>query len=200
MGTVVSRLEEGIRQCDLHNTLHRWVITELRINIKENRHIHRLPRIQPLFLKTKTLDLRKVLRDLARGDGVGSYADDVFGGLVCGGVEGEGGFPREDAHFALLGLEGPGKDVRDGTVECYAYAGCALDWAEGFGRVVRGAVDGGFDGLAAPAGGLADHFVHGDGAVGEGDGAEDGGDGVIPKMKSAGVHLCQLPSTTHPLE
>jgi hypothetical protein len=37
----------------------------------------------------------------------------------------------------------------------------------------------GLNGLACPAHLLTDHFVHGDGAVGEGYGAEDDGEGVV---------------------
>lgn len=46
---------------------------------------------------------------------------------------------------------------------------------------------GGFDWLAAPAGLLADGFVEGDAAVGEGDGADDDGEGV---EAVAGLVLC----------
>ena len=43
---------------------------------------------------------------------------------------------------------------------------------------------GGLDGLAAPAHLLADHFVQGDGAVGESNGAEDDAEGVVARTIS----------------
>lgn len=49
------------------------------------------------------------------------------------------------------------------------------------------------DRLAAPAGLLADGFVEGDGAVGEGDGAEDDAERVVQDVLVAvGVHFVEL--------
>lgn len=47
------------------------------------------------------------------------------------------------------------------------------------GGEVRRSVFMGFDGLAGPAGLLTDHFVEGDGTVGEGDGADYEGGAVV---------------------
>jgi hypothetical protein len=85
---IIPRLKKRITQRDRFNTLHIRIHDKLGINIKENRHIHRLARIQPLLLKTKTLYLAEIRRHLARRHAVGCDADDVFGGLVGCRVEG----------------------------------------------------------------------------------------------------------------
>ena len=156
MRAIIPRLKKRITERHLHNPLHRRIITKLRINIKENRHIHRLARIQPLLLKAKTLNLAKILRDLARRHAVRCNPDNILAALVGRGVEGQCGFAGEHAHFTLLGLEAPGEHVGDRPVEGYPDAWHAVHGAQGAGGVGGGAVDGGFDGLAAPAGCLAD--------------------------------------------
>lgn len=135
---IILRLKKRIIQRYSLNPLHIDIIHKLGINIKENRHIHRLARVQPLLLKTKALNLGKILRHLTRRNGVCGYADDVFVRLVCGGVEGEGGFTGQDADFALLGDEFPGEDVGDGAVEGYADAGDVGDGFEALGGVAVG--------------------------------------------------------------
>jgi len=179
--------EERITQRHLLNPLHGWIIHKLRVDVEEDRHIHRLPGIQPLLLEAETLDLAEILRDLARRHAVRRHADDILRRIVRRRVERQRRLAREYAHLALLRREAPGQHVGDGPVEGDADALCADDGLEGFGGVVGGAVDGGFDGLAAPAGGLADlekyksancpppyarkrethHFVHRHRAVGE---------------------------------
>lgn len=168
---IVFRFKKRITQRNLLNPPHTRIINKLRIDIKKHGHIHRLPRIQPLLLEAETLDLGEIRRYLAWRHAVGCYTDYVVFAAVCGCVEGEGGFPREDPHFPLLGDEFPGEDVGDGAVEGYADAlggGYGVEAGGGIGGGGVGAVGGGFYWLAAPAGGLADHFIHGHGAVGEG--------------------------------
>ena len=58
--------EKRVTQRNLLNPPHVRIIHKIRINIKENRHIHRLPSIQPLLLETKTLNLAEVRCNLAR--------------------------------------------------------------------------------------------------------------------------------------
>jgi hypothetical protein len=154
---IILCLKKRITQRNCLNALHIRIHDKLGVNIKENRHIHRLPRIQPLLLEAKALYLAEIRRHLARRHAVGCDADDVFTGLVGCGVEGECGFAGQNAHFALLRREFPGQHVRDGSVEGDAQAWVVFDGAQalrGVARVV--AVGGGFDGLAAPAGLLAD--------------------------------------------
>lgn len=155
---IILRLEKRITQRHRLNPLHINIRHKLRINIEEHWHIDRLTRIQPLLLEAETLDLAEIRGHLTRGDRVRGDADDVFVGLVGGRVEGERGLARQDAHFALLGYELPRQDVRDGAVEGDADAWVVLDGLEALGWVDTGvaAVRGGFDGLPAPAGLLAD--------------------------------------------
>jgi hypothetical protein len=117
---IIPRLKKRITQRDRLNPLHIRIHDKLRVNIKKHGHVHRLTRIQPLFLEAKTLYLAEVRRYLARRHAVGCDADDVLGGLVGRGVEGEGCFAGENAHFALLGDEFPGEHVGDGAIEGYA--------------------------------------------------------------------------------
>lgn len=108
---VILRLEEGIIQRHRLDTLHVRIRRKLRVNVKEHGHIDRLARIEPLLLEAEALDLAEVGCHLSGCDGVGSDADNVLGGLVGCGVEGEGGFAGEDADFALLGDKFPGEDL-----------------------------------------------------------------------------------------
>jgi hypothetical protein len=147
--------EKRITERNLLNPLHIRILHKLRINIKEHRHIHRLPRIQPLFLEAKTLNLAKIRRYLSGRNAVCRHADDIFRRFVRRSIKRECSFTRQDTHFALLGSEGPGKDVRDGPVEGYADA-FGGGYGDEAGGGVGGGVGGGFDGLATPASGLAD--------------------------------------------
>jgi hypothetical protein len=117
---VILRLEESITQRNRFNPLHIRIHNKLRVNVKENRHIHCLASIQPLLLETKALNLAKVRCHLARRHTVGCDADNVFAGLVGRSVEGERGFARQDANFALLRCEFPWQHVGHGAVEGYA--------------------------------------------------------------------------------
>lgn len=125
--------EERITQGHRLNPPHLRITRKLRIDEKEDRHIHRLPRRQPLLLEAKTLDLAEVRRHLPGTDAVGRHPDDVFGRGVGGGVEREGGFSGQDPHFALLRREFPGEDVGDGGVEGDAQAGGGGDGGEAGG-------------------------------------------------------------------
>lgn len=154
---VVLRLEERIAQCHRLDPLHSDIIRKFRVNVEKDRHVHGLARIQPLLLEAKALDLGEIRRHLARCHAVGSHPNDILFRRIGGCVEGQRRLSRQDSHFALLGDKLPGKDVRGGAVECYAYARVVLDGAEAFGGVAGVvAVGSGFDGLPAPAGGLAD--------------------------------------------
>lgn len=104
---VVLRLEERIAQCDSLNALHARILCKFRIDVEEDRHVHRFPSIQSLLLEAETLNLAKVWSDLSRCNGVGGYANDVFWRFVGCSVESESGFAREDSDFALLRNELP---------------------------------------------------------------------------------------------
>lgn len=155
---IIFGLEERVTQRHSLNPLHVDVVHKVGVNIKENGHVHRLARIQPLLLKAKALDLAKIRRHLPRRDRVRGHSNDVLVRLVGRGVEGECGFAREHAHFALLGNELPGQDVRDRAVEGDADARVVFDGLEALGGVAGSvaAMPGGFDGLTAPSCLLAD--------------------------------------------
>jgi hypothetical protein len=105
---VVLRLEERIAQSDSLNALHTRILCELRIDVEEDRHVHCLSSIQPLFLEAETLDLAKVWSDLSWCDRVGGHANNVFWRFIGRGVESEGSLAGKDSDFALLGDEFPG--------------------------------------------------------------------------------------------
>lgn len=110
--------EESIIQRNSINPPHTRIPQKLRINIKENRHIHRLPLIQPLLLKAKTLYLAKIRRHLRRRHTIRRDADNILlFTLVRGSIEGERGLAGEDADLALLRGELPGQDVGGGAGE-----------------------------------------------------------------------------------
>ena len=75
---VILGLEERIAQCDSLNALHTRILCKLRVNIKEDWHVHRFASIQSLLLKAETLDLAKVWSDLSWCDRICSYANDIF--------------------------------------------------------------------------------------------------------------------------
>ena len=155
---IIFGLEERVTQRHSLNPLHIDIVHKVRVDIKENRHVHRLARIQPLLLKAKALNLAEIRRHLPRRDRVRGHTNDVLVRLVGRGVEGECGFAREHAHFALLGNELPGQDVRDRAVEGDADARVVFDGLEALGGVAGSvaAMPGGFDGLTAPSCLLAD--------------------------------------------
>lgn len=171
---VIPGLEERVAQRDCINPPHTRILGKLGINEEEHRHIDRLALIQLLLLEAETLDLAKVRRDLGGCDAVCGDANDICLALVGGGKEGECGLAGEDADFALLRDEAPGEDVGDAAVEGDAEATVVFERFEAHGGIgfgTSGVV--GFDGLAGPAGLLADHFVEGDGAVCKGHRADD---------------------------
>lgn len=167
---IISRLKKRIAQRNLLNPPHIWVIRKIRIDIKEHRHIHRLPSIQPLLLEAKTLNLREILRHLSRRHAIRRHPNDILIRLICRGIERQCSLTRQDFHLALLRREFPGQDVGYGAVESYADAFGIRDGLEALRGVItfRPAVAGGFYGLAAPACCLAYHLVHGHGTVGKG--------------------------------
>ena len=129
------RTEKRIRKRDGVNLRHGRIIHKFRIDEKKHRHIHRLPRIQPLLLEAKTLYLAEIRRHLRGRDAVRSYADDVFAAFVCGGVERQSGFARQDPDFALLRGEFPGEDVGDGAVKGDAQAAGVSDGGKALGWI-----------------------------------------------------------------
>lgn len=86
--------EKSIRQRNRINILHSRILRKIRINKKEYRHIHRLARIQFLFLKAETLDLTKIRCYLSRRNAVGCNTNYVVGSFVGGCIESQGGFAR----------------------------------------------------------------------------------------------------------
>jgi hypothetical protein len=132
---IILRLEKCIIQRHRNDPLHIDILRKLRINIEEHRHIHGLPRIQPLLLEAKALDLGKVGCHLSWCDRVCRHANDVLFGVVGSCVEGERGFAGQYAHLALLGDELPIQHVGDGAVECYADAWVRFDGFETDGGV-----------------------------------------------------------------
>lgn len=74
----VQLTKESIIQRHSPNILGIDIIHKIGINIKEHRHIHRLPGIQPLLLKAKTLDLAEISSHLSWRDAVCCHAYDVL--------------------------------------------------------------------------------------------------------------------------
>ncbi|POS81772.1 hypothetical protein EPUL_006058, partial [Erysiphe pulchra] len=62
----VKLTEESVVERDGINTLHGRVLQELRIDVEEDWHVHRLALVEPLLLKTETLDLAEIRRNLPR--------------------------------------------------------------------------------------------------------------------------------------
>jgi hypothetical protein len=155
---IVLGLEKRVTQRHSLNPLHVDIVHKVGVNIEENRHIDRLARVQPLLLKAEALNLAEIRRHLPRRDRVCGNSDDILIRLVGRGVERERGFARENTHFALLGNELPGQDVRDRAVEGDADARVILDGLEALGGVAGSvaAMPGGFDGLTSPSCLLAD--------------------------------------------
>lgn len=81
------RTEKSIRQRNRINIPHTRILRKIRINKKENRHIHGLARIQLLLLKAKTLNLTKIGGYLCRRNAVGCDTNDIVGPFVCGCIE-----------------------------------------------------------------------------------------------------------------
>lgn len=155
---IVLGLEKRVTQRHSLNPLHVDIVHKVGINIEENRHVDRLAGVQPLLLEAKALNLAEIRRHLPRCDRVRSHSDNILVRLVGRGVESERGFAREHAHFALLGDELPGQNVRDRAVEGDADARVVFDRLEALGGVAGSvaAMPGGFDGLTAPSCLLAD--------------------------------------------
>lgn len=101
--------EKCVVERNCFHTLHVQIIQQVRIQVKEHRHIHRLSSIQSLLLKAEALNLAKVRGTLSRGDTVCRNTNDVLVASVGGLVEGKGSFAGENTNFALLGDEFPGK-------------------------------------------------------------------------------------------
>lgn len=109
--------EECITQRHGLDTLHVQIIQQIRVQVKEHRHIHRLAGIQSLLLETETLNLAKVWCTLGRRYTVCCHANDVGVALVGGRVEGQCRLAGENADFALLRNKLPGENVGYGGIE-----------------------------------------------------------------------------------
>lgn len=79
---VVALTEKGVRQCNGIYSPHIRVLHEIRINEEENRHVDRLPCIQPLFFETEALYFTKVWRNLWWRNAVCCNANDITLALV----------------------------------------------------------------------------------------------------------------------
>ena len=153
---IILRLEKGIAQRHRLNPLRGDIIGKLRVNVEEYRHIHRLARVQSLLFKAKALDLGEVRRHLSRRHTVRSHPNNVLLRGIGRCIESQRGLAGQDTHFALIGNELPWEDVRSGAIKCYTNARVVFNGTETFGRIAGVvAVGCGFDGLAAPASGLA---------------------------------------------
>lgn len=202
---VTQLTEKRITQRNSLHPTHIQIRQQIRIQIKKHRHIHRLPRVQPLLLKAKTLNLAEIRRRLRRRHAIRRHPNNILIAKICRRVKSQRRLTGEHAHFALLGGEFPWQDIRDGGVEGDADAFGAFDGFEAVGEVLGG-VGVGADGLAAPACSLANlreflvrdklrdaerksmcayHFVKWDGTVGKCDGAQDDTEGVEPVCTSA---------------
>lgn len=103
--------EESIVQRQLLDTSHIRIIHEIRIDIEEDRHVDRLPRIQPLLLEAETLNLAKVRRYLTRCHAVRRHPDDVLVAFIRCGIECQCCLAGEHPHLALLWYELPRQHV-----------------------------------------------------------------------------------------
>lgn len=133
--SIVFGLEESIAQRNSINAPHVRILDEIWIDEEENRHVHRLARVQPLLLKTETLNLAKVWRHLRRCDRICRHSYDIGLGLVGRSVESERCLARKDADLSLLGSEFPGKNIRDAAIKGDSEATVVLDRAQAFGWV-----------------------------------------------------------------
>lgn len=57
-------VQEGVRECDLVDVAHVWVLHEVAVDEEEYRQVDLFVRKQALFLEAEALDLGKVRRDL----------------------------------------------------------------------------------------------------------------------------------------
>ena len=110
--------EERVVQGNGIDALHRRILQELRIDVEEHRHIHRLTLVQPLLLETKALNLAEVRRNLCWCDAICRHSDDIFlFTLVRSSVESQRSFPGQDTHFSLLRRELPRQYIRSAPSE-----------------------------------------------------------------------------------
>src|SRR6266496_1584611 len=70
--------EKRITQRNLLNSLHIRIVHKIRINIEENRHIHRLPSVQSLFLKAEALNLAKIRSNLSWRNTIRRYPNNIL--------------------------------------------------------------------------------------------------------------------------
>ena len=103
--------EESIGQCNSVDFCHCRVVDEIRVNEKENRHIHRLSSVESLLLKAEALDFAKVRGDLRRRDAVRSNTNNILAALICRRIEGKCSFSRQNTDLSLLRGELPRHDV-----------------------------------------------------------------------------------------
>lgn len=158
--------EKRIAKRDLVDASHVHVVEQVRVEVEEDGHVDRLAGVEPLLLEAEALDLAKVRGRLAGRDAVRGDADYVLVRLVGGRVERERRLPGQHADLALLRGELPGQRVGHGGVESDADARCRRHGPQALRGVVRevvrvdcAAVARRADGLAAPAGRLADLFA-----------------------------------------
>lgn len=137
--------KECITQSNLLDPLHIRIIHKVRINVEENRHIHRLARIQPLLLKTKTLDLTEIGRYLCGRHAVCGNAYDVSIALVHCGEESQRCFPRKDSDLALLWRELPWQDIGHVPFEGNSESARIGNWLQPLRRIFARGMS--FDGL-----------------------------------------------------
>lgn len=185
---VVFRFEKSIIQRNRINPLHIWILQKFGINVKENRHIHRLASIQPLLLEAETLNLTEIRRHLTRCHAVCCHANYILllAQIRCG-VKCQRRLTGQYPHFALLWGEFPWQDIGCGSREGDAQTAGGGDGgqlrSDGFFRAISPAVDGGLYGLPTPAGLLANGLVEWDGGVGEGKCDEGNGYAVVELIR-----------------
>lgn len=85
------RFKESIREDDVFEEFQLGILTNLRINVEEHRHVHLLVRIQLLLLETEALDFVEIRTRFEWDDVVGTNSNHRLICWVPGSVKGQGG-------------------------------------------------------------------------------------------------------------
>lgn len=182
--------EKSVGKRDAVDALHLWIVQKVWIYEEEHWHIDLFSSVQFLFyppppttppnppsvlftahppkgkeerptFKAKTLDLRKIRRNLSGTNAIRRHANDILLAHILSFIERQRGLSRQHPDLALLRGKFPVQHVGDGRVERDAQATGVRDGNELFGG--EASLVG--DGRAAEAGSLADCAVEGDGRV-----------------------------------
>lgn len=100
-------LKEGVGESEASHSCHGRIVIELRVNVKENWHVHLFVWIKNLLLETEALNLVKVLASIEGDYIIRRYASHWLVCWVSSCVEGQSSFSRHHCNLFLLWFEMP---------------------------------------------------------------------------------------------